>query len=154
MGNKLNLTGFSVSDANVCTASGGFVGDVTGDITGDVTGSVTTAAGTITAGASGSAISTTGSRTFLVVTSANADHWVTLPAPSIGLEIWLAVGANGCELRTSDPTTISINGGYGANAESAIATSQLVRCICTSATTWIATNFDVDGTVTALEAAA
>ncbi len=41
MGNKINVEGFAVSDANVCTADGGFVGDVTGNITGIVGGQVT-----------------------------------------------------------------------------------------------------------------
>jgi hypothetical protein len=34
MGNKINVEGFAVSDANVCTASGGFVGDLTGQAIG------------------------------------------------------------------------------------------------------------------------
>ena len=36
MADKFNLDGFSVSDADVCTADGGFVGDVTGGIIGVV----------------------------------------------------------------------------------------------------------------------
>ena len=34
MANKFNLEGFAVDEDNVCTADGGFVGDVTGDVTG------------------------------------------------------------------------------------------------------------------------
>jgi len=34
MADKFNLDGFSVSDADVCTADGGFVGDITGTIVG------------------------------------------------------------------------------------------------------------------------
>jgi len=40
MANKFNLEGFSVDTNNKCTASGGFVGNVTGDVTGDVSGIV------------------------------------------------------------------------------------------------------------------
>jgi hypothetical protein len=34
MADKINVEGFSVSTANVCTASGGFMGDLIGDTTG------------------------------------------------------------------------------------------------------------------------
>ena len=139
---KFELDGFTVSDANVCTANGGFVG------------SVTQPAGTIIPAVAGTAITKTGSRTFLTVASANAAHWVTLPTPVVGDEIWLKNGATGYEIRSSAPATIAINGGTGASAESAVIANQLVRLICTSATTWIATNFHTDGTVSALEAAA
>ena len=77
-----------------------------------------------------------------------------LPAPVIGDEIWLKNGATGYEIRSSSPTTIAINGGTGADAESAVLANQLVRLVCVSATAWIATNFHTDGTVSALEAAA
>ena len=63
------------------------------------------------------------------------------------------VGANGYELRTSNPASIAINGGIGANAESAIGANTLVRCICTSSTTWIATQFSSNGTESAVEVA-
>ena len=42
MTDKINVEGFSVSTTNVCTAEGGFVGDVTGNITGQTFGNVTT----------------------------------------------------------------------------------------------------------------
>jgi hypothetical protein len=37
MSDKFNLDGFAVSDDNVCTADGGFVGDITGQVTGTST---------------------------------------------------------------------------------------------------------------------
>ncbi len=72
----------------------------------------------------------------------------------VGDEIWLSGNATGYEIRSSAPATIAINGGTGSNVESAVAASPLVRLVCSSATTWIATNFAADGTVSALEAAA
>ena len=41
------------------------------------------------------------------------------------------VGSNGYELRAAVPADQSINGGAGANKESAVAADTLVRCICT-----------------------
>ena len=38
MADKFNLDGFAVSEDNVCTADGGFVGNLTGTLTGSVTG--------------------------------------------------------------------------------------------------------------------
>lgn len=90
----------------------------------------------------------------VVVTSANAAHVITLPAPVVGAVITLVVGANGYELRSSDPATIAINGGVGAGAESAIGANVVTVCRCVSATRWICTNFATAGTVTATEAAA
>jgi len=59
MSDKFNLDGFSVDENDVCTAAGGFVGDVTGDITGGVSagannitatsGDITTSSGNIEA---------------------------------------------------------------------------------------------------------
>jgi hypothetical protein len=40
---KFNLDGFSVDENNVCTANGGFVGEVTGNLTGNLIGDVTQA---------------------------------------------------------------------------------------------------------------
>ncbi len=91
---------------------------------------------------------------FVVVTSGNADHIVTLPAPVPGTVVRLMNGATGYELRSSAPATVAINGGAGANAESAIAATTLVTCVCTSATTWIAMSQVAAGTVSATQVAA
>lgn len=91
---------------------------------------------------------------FVVVTSGNADHIVTLPAPVPGRVVRLINGATGYELRSSAPATVAINGGAAANAESAIAATTLVTCVCTSATTWIAMSQVAAGTVTATQVAA
>jgi hypothetical protein len=88
------------------------------------------------------------------VTSANADHIVTLPAPVVGNVIRLKNGATGYELRSSTPASIAINGGTGASAESAVIANQLLEARCTSATTWVISNYHTDGTESKLEAAA
>jgi len=91
---------------------------------------------------------------FVTVTSADANNIITLPAPVIGYEVWLRNGATGYELRTSSPTTIAINGGVGAAAESAIGANVLTRCKCDTATTYVCTNFATAGVVAATEVAA
>lgn len=70
------------------------------------------------------------------VTSDDANKVVTLPAPVPGSIIVLLNGATGYELRSSAPATVAINGGSGANAESAVAASTAVVLICVSATAW------------------
>lgn len=90
---------------------------------------------------------------FVTVTSANAAHIVTLPAPVVGQVVILRNGATGYELRSSNPATISINGGAAANAESAIAANTMVIAVCTTATTWQAISL-VGTTLAAVAAAA
>ena len=81
-----------------------------------------------------------------------------MPAAIPGTVVYLnsvAETSEAYELRSSDPSTIAINGGTGSNVESAIATGiALVRCICISSTAWIATQFANDGTESKVEAAA
>lgn len=74
----------------------------------------------------------------VVVTSGAAARIVTLPAPVVGTRLTIAVTANGCELRTSAPGSISLNGVSGANTELALAAHDVVECICTSSTSWVA----------------
>jgi hypothetical protein len=92
--------------------------------------------------------------THVTVTSANADHIVTLPAPVVGKQLVINVGATGFELRSSSPTTIAINGGTGSGAESAIAANSTILAICISATAWKAIFLDADSDVAKVEAAA
>lgn len=91
---------------------------------------------------------------YVTVTSGNADHIIVLPAPVVGTIVILNVGANGFELRSSNPATIAINGGTGAGAESAIAADSTVIAICVSATAWKAIFLDADSDVAKVEAAA
>ncbi len=90
---------------------------------------------------------------FVTVTSAGANNIVVLPAPVVGTIIILRNGATGYELRSNAPATVAINGGAGANAESAIAASTMVIAICTTATTWQAIGL-AGTTLAAVEAAA
>ncbi len=57
-------------------------------------------------------------------------------------------------MRSDTPASVSINGGSGAGAESAIGANTLVRAVCVSSTAWIATAFNTSGTESAVEAAA
>lgn len=114
------------------------------------------AAGALTATADGlttGAISTSRLISFYTVTTDSADKIITLPPPVAGLIVILVNGATGYELRTTAPASIAINGGSGADAESAIAASTLVVAVCKSATTWAALSL-VGTTLAAVEAAA
>jgi hypothetical protein len=91
---------------------------------------------------------------YVAVTSGNAAHIIVLPAPVPGTIVILDVGANGFELRSSDPETVAINGGTGEAAESAIAADCTVIAICLSATAWKAVFLDADGDIAKVEAAA
>lgn len=92
---------------------------------------------------------------FISVTAGgDADSIIILPAPTVGTIVILHVGATGYELRSSAPATVAINGGTGANAQSAIAANSTVIAICVSATAWKAFQLAADGSLTAVEAAA
>lgn len=108
----------------------------------------------IVATADGTESGTIPSEGFYPVTSGNADYIVTLPAPSLGAVVALRNGGTGYELRSNNPTTVAINGGSGANAESAIPADTLVVCMCDTVTSWLCTDTATDGTVTTTEAAA
>lgn len=146
---KGNITG---------NVTGNITGNVTGAVTGNVTGNVTgyalkSEARTATADGTGTGQISTGT-THVVVTSANANNIITLPPPVPGLKITLLNGATGYELRSSAPATIGINGGVGANAESAVAASTVVKVECVSATNWIGSTVTTAGVVGVLEVAA
>lgn len=97
-----------------------------------------------------------GTAVALVNADSDANHIIILPAPVVGNIITIIEnGTTGYELRTSTPASIGINGGTGANAESAIAgATTYIRCVCVSSTSWIATQFAADGTESKVEAAA
>lgn len=83
-----------------------------------------------------------------------ADNILILPTPVPGKIVIIAGAATGGELRSSSPSTIAINGGTGASAESAVAANQMVVAICESATSWKALTIAGNGTLAGLEAAA
>jgi len=84
----------------------------------------------------------------------DANHIVVLPTPTPSTICILAIGATGCELRSSAPATVAINGGTGASAESAVPANCLVVAICDTATSWKAFQIASDGTTAGVEAAA
>lgn len=90
----------------------------------------------------------------VTVTSADANHIVVLPTPTPGTIVVLHVGATGFELRSSAPATVAINGGAGADAESAIAADSTCVMVCVSATAWKGFFLDADGDLAKVEAAA
>ena len=91
---------------------------------------------------------------FVVPTWGAATNILVLPSPKPGRIVVIAGAATGGELRSSAPTTVGINGGTGAAAESAVAASKMVVAICESATSWKAFAIASDGTTAGLEAAA
>jgi len=139
------------------TLTGALMGNITGNVTGNVTGQVTypaTVARTATAdGTTTGTIAAAGLLQFVAVTSDDANKIIILPTPTPGTLVILRNGATGYELRSSAPATIVINGGAGANAESAIAASTMVIAVCTTATTWQAIGL-AGTTLAAVEAAA
>ena len=145
-------------------------GTITGDLTGDVTSTGTSSFGTLnaTGGVQSAAVARTatddgtgtgtiaaGTSVVLVNADSDANHIIILPAPVVGNIITLIETATtGYELRTSAPDSIAINGGSGADAESAIAGSvTYVKCVCVSSTSWICSQYVANGTESALEAA-
>ena len=84
----------------------------------------------------------TGFKKFVTVTSAAATDAITLPAISastIGQEIFLTVGANGCELLTVASSNVTINqvDSDGTN-QLDVAANTTLRCTQISATAWLA----------------
>lgn len=132
----------------------GIEANVTGDLTGNVTGSAfKTEARTATADGTETGTISKGV-THVAVTVTNANHIITLPAPTPGARIVLQNGATGYELRSSAPATVKINGGSGENAESAVAANTTVIVDCVSATEWKGSTIGADGTVGVLQVAA
>ncbi|GAF82106.1 unnamed protein product, partial [marine sediment metagenome] len=73
---------------------------------------------------------------WITATASDADAIITLPTPTPGNIVYIFTDATGCELRSSAPATVAINGGAAASAEAALGASTLNRAFCTSATTW------------------
>lgn len=88
------------------------------------------------------------------VTSGNANHIMTLPNAPVNAVVTLRNGATGYELRSHSPTTVAINGGTGAGAESAVPANTRVICHRDTATTWICHDTTTAGVVSASEVAA
>ena len=129
-------------------------GLVTANVTGNVTGYALKTEALVPTLAGDGTGQIGANTTFATVTSANANHIITLPAPVPGRKITLVNGATGYELRSSSPTTIGINGGTGSNAESAIGANLTVKLECISATNWIGATVSSAGVVDVVEVAA
>lgn len=90
----------------------------------------------------------------VTVTSDDANKIIILPTSNVGHEIWIHNGATGYELRSSTPASIAINGGTGADAESAIAANSTCVLRCVTTTAWKGFFMDADGDLAKIEAAA
>lgn len=88
------------------------------------------------------------------VTSSASTKIVTLPSPTPGRMLVIDVGANGFKLQSTAPASVSINGGSGASAVSAIAANSTIIAICISSTAWKAIYLDADSDVAKVAAAA
>lgn len=157
-GLTMDTNKFTVADTSGNTSIGGTLA-VTGNST--LTGALTCTAGvqssavavTATTAGDGTGIIPAGTA-YATVTSSGATKIVSLPAPVVGNVIRLYVGANGYELITSAPATISLNGNTPSAAhKSSIAANTLVTATCVSATAWVATSLNAAGTTAAVEAA-
>jgi hypothetical protein len=135
-------------------SAGGFTGDLTGDVTGDVTGAVTgdvngyvtRQSEDVTVNSTGVAISA--DTDFASLTSANANHIAILPSPVVGKVVRGAIAGTGCEIRSSVPTGIAINGTTGSGVEAALAADASFEAVCVGDTKWILHNFSSTGIVT------
>lgn len=131
----------------------GIESNVIGNVTGNVSGyALKSEARTATAAGDGTGQISAGT-THVAVTCDDANKIITLPAPVVGLKITLLNGATGYELRSSAPATIGINGGVGANAESAVGANTVVIVECVSATNWIGSTVTAAGVVGVLQVA-
>lgn len=133
---EINADALRVKDGGITPAKTNIVQSVTATDTGATTGTI---------------LATTRHAT---VTSAAANKQVILPAPTVGRQVVINVGANGFDLKTSDPATVALNGGTGAGAKSAIAADSTVLAFCISATAWKAIYLDADGDVAKVTPAA
>lgn len=123
------------------------------NVTGNVSGyALKSEARTATAAGDGTGQISAGT-THVAVTCDDVNKIITLPAPVVGLKITLLNGATGYELRSSAPATIGINGGIGANAESAVGANTVVIVECVSATNWIGSTVTAAGVVGVLQVA-
>lgn len=85
---------------------------------------------------------------FVVITSGNADHIVTLPDAPVGKSIEGWVGANGCELRTPASSNVKINDvDADGSQEAALPATTLFRATRVSSTQWILRAWDELGAV-------
>jgi hypothetical protein len=149
MSNRFHTTQSITSTGNpgfIGTVTGDITGDVTGDVTGNISGYVTKAAGAVTTNSTGVAMGN--AYDFVTLTSASADNIAILPTPAVGKVIRGAIGGTGCEIRSTAPTSVAINGVTGANKEAALAADSSFEAVSISATNWLLRNFTATGVET------
>lgn len=78
---------------------------------------------------------------FVTVTSDSADKQISLPLSSVGDEIWIQVGATGCELISAVATHKVNNVVVGATNELALAANNTYVCKYVAADAWIVRGF-------------
>ena len=113
-------------------------------------------AGNVSLAATAEGVPVPDDRFIVVVTPTwgDANNILILPPPVPGRIVIVAGAAVGGELRSSNPATIGINAGVGANAESAISANMMAIAICESATNWKGFTIASNGTLAALQVAA
>ncbi len=139
--------------AGAASASKAVVLDASRRVSGVLTPSTARTA-TATGATTGTIADDGGFDEHIVVTSDDANKIIILPTPVVGKKITIDVGATGFELRSSTPTTIAINGGTGAAAESAIPANSTLFLVCVTTTAWKGFFMDADGDLAKIEAAA
>lgn len=83
----------------------------------------------------------------VVVTSDSANKQITLPAPVVGMQTTIIVGATGCELIATG-SSVKINDVVcSATNEAALAADTHYVCTCISATEWIMVGYTKLGAV-------
>lgn len=143
----MGTTNFDTIDANIV--------DGTTSVSSEPVG-LTVVSRTATSDGTGTGtIADGGIRQFVTVAATAATQIVVLPTPTPGTLVMISGPAStGFELRSSAPSTVGINGGTGASAESAIAANSTVWMLCTSATNWDGFEIIAGTTFGAVEAAA
>lgn len=84
-----------------------------------------------------------------VVTSDNADKQISLPAASVGDEIWILVGATGCELISAVAAHKVNDVTVGATNEAALTATNLYWCKYVATNTWVVVGYTKLGAVQA-----
>ncbi len=107
-------------------------------------------------GATGASSTISDAANIVVASSdaADANSIIVLPTAYAGKELRIITGATGLELRSPSTTTISINGGTGSAAESALAANSMYELNAFSTTAWRGSSITSTGQVLALEVAA
>ena len=144
---------FTVAGDYIITNTGPFTVSGASTLTGAVTCTAGIQMGAIsreaTANGTGTGTIATGTSFVTAVDATQTTDWMFLPAPVAGTIVWIGTvdDASGFEVRTNDPTNISMNGVVGAGVETAIpSTASLLRFVCISSNDWIGTMWDASGT--------